>query len=185
MTGSEITTHTPADRYIRHLAAAAHSADPALARLRRWRPDGVVDVDVIRLTSAADDEQWIAWALAGKLFASWHSGRAGTRYGRPGTGLGHGLRSLGATGSRGPRNPGAVRLLDRLIAAGSDVALADTLDAIGRQLRTVDYPPHWATIATEIEAWRNPATRTDIRVLWARQFHTYQPAAVEPAADES
>lgn len=173
---SDTSTLTPTDRYVRTLAAAVYSKDRSLPRLRRWRPAGIVDIDVISITAGADDEQWISWALAGKLFAHWHSGRAVVRYGTPGNGLGHGLRSLGSAGARGPQNPSAVRLLERLVTTGNDTTLADTLDAIGRQLRTIDYPPNWATIAAEITAWRNPATRNDIQVLWARQFTTYQPA---------
>ncbi|MBM4574948.1 hypothetical protein GS896_25620 [Rhodococcus hoagii] len=185
MTDTDTDTITPVDRYIRSLAAAAHSGDPALARLIRWNPDGRVDVDIIRLTAGASDDQWIAWALAGKLFARWNSGRATVRYGKSGTGLGHGLRNVGSPGSRGRRNPAAVRLLDRLIAADNDTALADALDAIGRQLRSLDFPPNWATIADEITEWRNPRTRNDIRIRWARQFHTYEPAAPQPASNES
>ena len=187
MTDSEIATLTPVARYITTLAAATKSNDPALARLRTWRPDGPVDVDVIRITSGADDDQWIAWALAGKLFGRWHSGRAAVRYGTAGEGLGHGLRKLGPKGASGPRNPRAVRLLNRLVNASSDGTLADILDAIGAELRSVDYPPNWATIAEEIETWRNPNTRNDIRVLWARQFHTWQTATASaaPAVDAS
>lgn len=176
---TDIDSRTPIDRYIHVLGAAVHSQDPAVGRLLRWAPDGRVDVDVLRITSDAADDQWISWALAGKLFARWHSGRINVHYGKAGVGLGHGLRSLGAPGARGPRDPSAVRLLDRLLAANSDAALADVLDAAGRRLRSVDFPPHWATITAELESWRNPVARTDIKVLWARQFHTYQPVATD------
>ncbi|ULD39029.1 type I-E CRISPR-associated protein Cse2/CasB [Rhodococcus qingshengii] len=183
MTDLDLTDTTPATRYITSLGAAVKSNDRAVTALRTWRPSNAVNVDIIRITSRADDDQWIAWALAGKLFARWHTGRASIRYGTPATGLGHGLRNLGARGSRGPNNPGAVRLLDRLLAAGNDTALADVLDAIGRELRTLDYPPHWATIVDEISAWRNTGTRKDIQITWARQFSTYQPNAAATAAE--
>lgn len=186
MSDTETDTLTPTDRYIRRLAAAVRSRDQALGGLRNWRPAGTVNVDVIRITADGDDEQWIAWAMAGKLFAHWHSGRSTINYGTPGSGLGHALRSLGPAGARGPSNPGAARLLNRLVAAGDDSQLAEVLGAIARELRSNDYPPRWATIATEIEAWRNPATRNETRVLWARQFHTYQPTTpASPTTDES
>lgn len=176
---TDIDSRTPIERYIHDLGAAVHAQDSALGRLLQWTPDGRVDVDVLRITAAADDDQWISWALSGKLFARWHSGRTVVRYGKVGEGLGHGLRSLGIPGARGPRDPGAVRLLDRLLAANSDAALAVVLDAAGRRLRSVDFPPHWATITAEIDEWRNPPARTAIQVRWARQFHTYQPAATD------
>lgn len=180
----DIDTRTPIDRYITALAAAKNANDPGIAKLIRWTPAGRVDIDVLRITAAAEDDQWAAWALAGKLFARWHSGRSTVRYGKAGTGLGHALRTIGSPGARGPRDPGAVRLLDRLISANTDAALADVIDAVGRRLRAVEYPPNWATVAAEIEAWRNPLTRNDVQIMWARQFHTYQPAGAA-AVDES
>ncbi|MFZ2529769.1 MAG: type I-E CRISPR-associated protein Cse2/CasB [Rhodococcus sp. (in: high G+C Gram-positive bacteria)] len=179
MTEPATDATSPIDRYLRHLTAAAYSNDPGIRRLRTWRPDGAVSTDVLRLTAAAGDDQWIPWALTGKLFAYWNFGRSTVRYGRPGTGLGHALRSIGQPGARGPRNPGAVRLLNRLLTVNSDQELADALDAIGRHLRSVDHPPHWATIAAELEAWRDPSTRTDVHVSWARQFNTWHADTVD------
>lgn len=176
MTEPEPTAPTATDRYIRTLAAAAHAHDPALRRLSKWQPEGIVDPVVIGLTAEANDEQWISWALTGKLFARWHFGRASVRYGPEGAGLGHALRTIGSPGARGPRNPAALRLLTRLTTVDSDPALSFTVDAIGAALRSSDYPPRWSSVADEIHAWRNPQTRNITRVLWARQFHTYQPA---------
>ncbi|WP_245560293.1 type I-E CRISPR-associated protein Cse1/CasA [Nocardia asiatica] len=154
--GHSTSSNSSDPQFVRALVTAMRGRDRALSELLRWRPS-VVNVDVLRITSTAED--WIAAAWTGKLFGQWHSGRARADYGRARVGLGNALHGLGLPGAR---------LLTQLVAATNDDELTDALAAAGRALRGLNRPPHWDTVLTELTAWRDPQSRNAIRDNWTR-----------------
>lgn len=178
MKGTQTMNNPTSDEdYIRRLVAAHHARK--LAPFRRWRYPAV-DPAVVALTEGSTREDYRIYALTGKAFTLWHSGRTDPHYGREGTGLGKAMRQIGRAGAYGPRDPGAVRALDGLVLAETSDSLAAALDKVSAKLSGSDHPPHWATLIEDLRQWHNRATRDDVRLRWAQQFHTNAPKA-EPA----
>jgi len=166
-----MSTPTPTSDadFVRRLAAAHHSRK--LSPLRRWQYPAV-DLGVVALTEGSSRDDYLVYALTGKAFTLWHSGRSDPRYGREGTGLGKAMRQIGSAGAYGPRDPGAVRALDGLVRAESPAQLAAALDKVSALLSGTDHPPHWSTLAEDVRQWHDRSTRDAVRLRWAQQFHT-------------
>lgn len=162
------------DALATRLVQAFH--DGTLPVARRWQY-GTVDARMIGLTVAADtDREYAAFATVAVAHATWHSGRATPHSGKHGTNVGRAMRQLGNTGAYGPRDPRAVRALDRLMVAGMYSDLHQAVALVAQALREVDHPPHWATLAADLTQWQaSPDDRDTVRARWARGFHTATP----------
>lgn len=161
------------DRFIRRLAAA-HSSR-TIGALMNWHP-GIIDPGVIALTQDADEIEYIPWALTGKAFARFHSGRRDVRYGYPGTGIGGWARRIDA-------DPVAVeRLITGLARAQAPLDLDRGLTALARMNpRGQRFSPHWPTVLNELTTWADPTRREQVRFTWARDYYTYTPPATTAA----
>ncbi|MFJ8334400.1 type I-E CRISPR-associated protein Cse2/CasB [Streptomyces sp. NPDC094437] len=100
------------------------------------------------------------------LFAVYHRG-----VGRPVRGLGGfgtAARRIGRPGSRGPDDPGAVRLVDRIVASRR-VPWRHLQHAITRLRACEQQPPSWTDLVVDLDQWNDRKAR--IAYQWAVDFH--------------
>ncbi|MEV7680382.1 type I-E CRISPR-associated protein Cse2/CasB [Streptomyces sp. NPDC088341] len=101
------------------------------------------------------------------LFAIYHQGRPVPSYGYGS--LGAATRRIGDGTARGPDNPGAQRLLDRVVASRR-IPWRHLQHAITR-LRSCDQaPPSWAQLTEDLIRWNDRKAR--IAYQWSVEFHT-------------
>ncbi len=101
------------------------------------------------------------------LFAIYHQGRSTPSYGHGS--LGDAARRIGDGTGRGPDNPGAQRLLDRVVASRR-VPWRHLRHAVTR-LRSCDQPPpSWTGLTEDLIKWNDRRARVAYR--WSVQFHT-------------
>lgn len=162
--------------FVKRLTMAHSSESPRLASAARWRP-GDVAGDVFALVGITPPGKYRSFLMMAKLFAIWHRGRSvAPPMPQPPTvhGIGRWARQLG------PKNPKARRLIDRIIAADTDDDLTSALAALAAT-RT-RHPPHWEVVLAELQRWADPAARTDMRFVWARDFHRHRPPRAREGA---
>lgn len=166
---------TREQRFIRRLAAGHNGG--GLPALHRWHP-GQIDPQVIAFTQDADHDEYIAWALTGKAFALFHSGRRDVRYGFDGTGIGRWAR-------RADTSPQTTeRIVSALTRAQNPLDVDRQLTALARMnTGGARFSPHWETVLAELVAWGDPARRDDVRFTWARDFNTFTPSSASSAPD--
>lgn len=157
----------------RRLAALHFSREPELSACIRWQPDHV-DPQVIRVVRSDTRDHFIAGALVAKCFAIYHAGRQNVNYGGD-TSLGKAMRALGT------REPGTIRLFDRLLTANTTSELHTVLVQIIRALKPLnqDKPwqsPSWTVLHRDLIRWSDPQKRNDVRQDWAQAFVTFQQA---------
>ncbi|MEV6685106.1 type I-E CRISPR-associated protein Cse2/CasB [Streptomyces sp. NPDC051130] len=100
------------------------------------------------------------------LFAVYHRGMSQPSFGF-GT-LGDAARRIGSGAGRGPDDPGASRLIDRIVASRR-VPWRHLQHAVAR-LRACDQkPPSWARLADDLARWNDRKAR--ISYHWAVDFH--------------
>ncbi|MER5769113.1 type I-E CRISPR-associated protein Cse2/CasB [Streptomyces sp. NPDC001985] len=100
------------------------------------------------------------------LFAVYHRGASSPSYGWGS--LGTAARAIGTGARRGPADPGAQRLMDRVVASRRP-PLRHLQHTIAR-LRSCDRPPpSWAGLADDLARWGERDAR--IRYHWAVDFH--------------
>lgn len=100
------------------------------------------------------------------LFAVYHRG-----VGRPAPGLGSfgaAARRIGRPGNRGPEDPGAVRLLDRIVSSRR-IPWRHLQHAITRLRACEQQPPSWTDLVVDLEQWNDRKAR--IAYGWAVDFH--------------
>lgn len=147
-----------------------------LADLRR---PGVITRARLLAASYAPEERQRPWyEYTAFLFARYHAGRATPRRGF-GT-MGDALRRVGPVGARGVRDPGACRLLDRLVAS-RQVPVRHLQHAVERCRACDCAPPAWDRLVTDLGAWT--ARDTDVRYSWARCFYTPEFTSLHPESD--
>ncbi|MFE6099356.1 type I-E CRISPR-associated protein Cse2/CasB [Streptomyces laurentii] len=101
------------------------------------------------------------------LFAIYHQGRSDPSYGYGS--LGAAVRRIGDGTGRGPDNPGAQRLLDR-VAASRRIPWRHLQHAVTR-LRTCDQaPPSWTGLTEDLILWHDRTARVAYR--WSVEFHS-------------
>ncbi|MFJ5103812.1 type I-E CRISPR-associated protein Cse2/CasB [Streptomyces sp. NPDC088554] len=101
------------------------------------------------------------------LFAIYHQGRPVLSYGYGS--LGGAARRIGDNAHRGPDNPGAQRLLDRVVASRR-IPWRHLQHTITR-LRSCDQaPPSWTELTEDLIRWHDRKER--IAYQWAVDFHT-------------
>ncbi|MFE0422219.1 type I-E CRISPR-associated protein Cse2/CasB [Streptomyces sp. NPDC058953] len=100
------------------------------------------------------------------LFAIYHQGCSTPSYGHGS--LGAAARRIGDGTGRGPDNPGAQRLLDRVVASRR-IPWRHLQHAITR-LRSCDQPPPaWTTLTEDLIRWNDRKER--IAYEWSVHFH--------------
>ncbi|WP_052658860.1 type I-E CRISPR-associated protein Cse2/CasB [Streptomyces sp. MNU77] len=137
----------------------------ALADLRR--PEALTEPRLVAANFSPEEEHRLAYEKVAFLFARFHAGRSKAL---PGSGsMGRALRRIGGPGGRGPKDPGATRLLDRLVAS-HELPLRHLQHAIERARACDVTPPSWARLADDLTKWRSPGE--SVAYDWARDFYT-------------
>ncbi|MFI0738864.1 type I-E CRISPR-associated protein Cse2/CasB [Streptomyces sp. NPDC021100] len=100
------------------------------------------------------------------LFAVYHRGVSRPAYGHGS--LGEAMRRIGSPGSRGPNDPGATRLVDRIVTSRR-VPWRHLQHAIARLRACEQTPPHWERLVDDLMLWHDRKAR--IAYHWAVDFH--------------
>ncbi|MEV7217188.1 type I-E CRISPR-associated protein Cse2/CasB [Kitasatospora cineracea] len=136
----------------------------ALAELRRT---GVRTDAHIRAGWYGGDRQRDLFERVAFLFALYHQGRGTAAYGHGS--LGAAAARIGGGGGRGPRNPGAQRLVERVVASRR-VPWRHLQHTVVR-LRTCEQPPpSWTGLAEDLIRWNDREAR--VAYWWSVDFHT-------------
>ncbi|MFF7156060.1 type I-E CRISPR-associated protein Cse2/CasB [Streptomyces sp. NPDC008139] len=101
------------------------------------------------------------------LFAIYHQGRQAPSYGYGS--LGAAARRIGDGAERGPENPGAQRLLDRIVASRR-VPWRHLQHAVTRLRACEQAPPSWTQLTEDLIRWNDRTAR--IAYQWSVEFHT-------------
>lgn len=166
---------TPAERLVVDLAALHHQR--RLMPLRRHQYGQVTSLLAEATSAATSPDEAEAFSTVAVAFTQFARGGEQPRMGRFGTSLGRAMRQVGNRGAYGPRDPGAARAVDRLLAAGTYRDVHEAVVAAVSRLDADAYPPHWAGLADDLVAWQDPACRDTVRTRWVRDFYTTRPAA--------
>ncbi|WP_330301593.1 MULTISPECIES: type I-E CRISPR-associated protein Cse2/CasB [unclassified Streptomyces] len=162
--GQETTEETAA-QLTAWLTSLVHNRQYGdLAQLRRVTAD----------TSARIRAGWYApnqdnreiYEKVALLFALYHRG-----VGQPTRGFGSfgaAARRIGRPGDRGPEDPGAVRLVDRIVASRR-VPWRHLQHAITRLRACEQQPPSWTDLVVDLDQWNDRKAR--IAYGWAVDFH--------------
>ncbi|QDY76805.1 type I-E CRISPR-associated protein Cse2/CasB [Streptomyces qinzhouensis] len=133
-----------------------------LAELRRTRPTSTH----IRAGWLGPEEHREVYERVAFLFGVYHQGRPVPSYGS-GT-LGAAARRIGDGTGRGPDNPGAQRLLARVVASRR-VPWRHLQHTITRLRSCEQPPPSWSRLADDLTRWHDRGAR--IAYGWSVDFH--------------
>ncbi|MDX2394908.1 type I-E CRISPR-associated protein Cse2/CasB [Streptomyces sp. DK15] len=101
------------------------------------------------------------------LFAIYHQGRPRPDYGDGS--LGEAARRIGSGPKvRGPEDPGAARLIDRIVSSRR-IPWRHLQHAVARMRACGQRPPSWAQLADDLSQWHDRKAR--ISYEWAVAFH--------------
>ncbi|MFE5738856.1 type I-E CRISPR-associated protein Cse2/CasB [Streptomyces celluloflavus] len=143
-----------------------------LAELRRARGDTSAH---IRAGWHGGDEHRELFERVAFLFAVYHQGRSDPSYG--GGSLGAAARRIGDGAGRGPDNPGARRLLDRVVASRR-IPWRHLQHAVARLRSCEQPPPSWTGLTEDLIKWHDRRARVTYR--WSVEF--YMPASMARGA---
>ncbi|MFD4398570.1 type I-E CRISPR-associated protein Cse2/CasB [Kitasatospora sp. NPDC058478] len=136
-----------------------------LADLRR--PEAVTQARLIAANFALSEETRPVFEHVAFLFARYHAGRLDPS---PGSGdIGAALGRIGTGAGRGQANPGAVRLLDRVVASRR-VPWRHLQHVVERARSCDTVPPSWAVLTEDLAGWSGWGRPVQYR--WARSFYT-------------
>ncbi|GAA2372934.1 MULTISPECIES: type I-E CRISPR-associated protein Cse2/CasB [Streptomyces] len=134
-----------------------------LADLRRLRP---TDTHIRAGWYAPAEKQREIYEKVAFLFGVYHQGRSVPSYG---TGsLGAAARRIGDGTGRGPDNPGAQRLLARLVASRR-IPWRHLQHAVTRLRSCEQPPPSWVLLTEDLTRWHDRRAR--IAYGWSVDFH--------------
>ncbi|MFC4467747.1 type I-E CRISPR-associated protein Cse2/CasB [Streptomyces xiangluensis] len=156
---------TPGDLLTGWLTGLVRSRDYGqLAALRR--PRALTTSHILASSFAPTESQRELFEQVAFLFAVYHRGASQPSYGFGS--LGSAVRRVGSPGSRGPKDPGASRLVDRLVSSRS-IPWRHLQHAVER-LRACDVPPPaWSQLAADLSSWEDRGR--PVHRAWARDFH--------------
>lgn len=133
-----------------------------LAALRRSR----VQTDAHVRAGWYDENNREVFERVAFLFGIYHQGQSMPSYGRGS--LGTAARRIGDSAGRGPENPGAQRLFDRVVASRG-VPWRHLQHTIARLRSCEQPPPSWAQLTEDLVLWNDRAAR--IAYYWSVDFH--------------
>ncbi|MDX3374966.1 type I-E CRISPR-associated protein Cse2/CasB [Streptomyces sp. ME02-6991-2A] len=133
-----------------------------LAELRRTRPTD----SHIRAGWFAPDEHREVYEKVAFLFGVYHQGAAVPLRGRGS--LGEAARRIGDGAGRGPDNPGAQRLLSRVVASRR-LPWRHLQHTITRLRACEQPPPSWSQLTVDLTRWHDRKAR--VPYLWTVHFH--------------
>lgn len=156
---------TPGDRLTGWLAGLVRSRDYGqLAALRR--PRALTTSHILASSYAPIEAQREVFEQVAFLFAVYHRGASKPSYGFGS--LGAAARRIGSPAARGPKDPGASRLVDRLVSSRR-VPWRHLQHAVER-LRACDLPPPaWSRLVDDLNAWGERGR--PVHRQWAHDFH--------------
>lgn len=157
---------TPAAQLTAWLTQLVRSHDYGqLADLRR--PRTTTTAHILAASFAPTPDQRHVFEQTARLFAVYHRGAQRASYGYGS--LGTAARRIGSPLARGPKDPGATRLIDRIITSRR-IPWRHLQHAIER-LRSCDQsPPAWSQLIDDLAQWTDRG-RT-VPHAWACDFHT-------------
>ncbi|WP_380284837.1 type I-E CRISPR-associated protein Cse2/CasB [Kitasatospora purpeofusca] len=118
---------------------------------------------------AADQEKREVYEQVAFLFAVYHRG---VRIPTPGYGsFGVAARRIGPPTARGPEDPGATRLVDRIVS-GRRIPWRHLHHGVARLRSCEQQPPSWTRLVVDLGQWNDRKARVADR--WAVDFHEPQ-----------
>ncbi|MGW1068139.1 type I-E CRISPR-associated protein Cse2/CasB [Streptomyces aureus] len=154
-----------ADQLTAWLTALVHNRQYGdLAQLRRATAD--TSARFRAGWYAPDEDRRETYEQVAFLFAVYHRG---VRRPERGFGsLGAAARRIGRPGSRGPEDPGAVRLIDRIVASRR-IPWRHLQHTITRLRACEQQPPSWTDLVVDLDQWNDRKSR--MAYHWAVDFH--------------
>ncbi|MET8298192.1 type I-E CRISPR-associated protein Cse2/CasB [Streptomyces sp. NPDC005180] len=161
---ADLDGRTPADRLAAWLAALVRNREYGpLAQLRSPH----VKTNVRITAGCFDPDHREIFEKVAFLFAIYHRGASRPSYGYGS--LGAAARRIGGGMGRGPNDPGAARLMDRIVATRS-IPWRHLQQAVTRLRSCEQTPPSWAQLANDLVQWTD--REAEIGYQWAIDFQT-------------
>ncbi|WP_327657194.1 type I-E CRISPR-associated protein Cse2/CasB [Streptomyces sp. NBC_00483] len=158
-----LATTTPGEQLTAWLASLVRSREYGkLADLRR--PGAETEARI--MAGWMDPEHREVLELVAFLFAVYHRGSSRPSYGSGS--FGTALRRIGSGGHRGPTDPGAARLMERITASRRPPA-RHLQHAVARLRSGEQHPPAWAQLTDDLIRWNDRRSR--VRYGWAVDFY--------------
>ncbi|MEU6866774.1 type I-E CRISPR-associated protein Cse2/CasB [Streptomyces sp. NPDC046876] len=147
------------------LASLVHNHDYAsLAELRRPRIQR--EPHFRALWYSPTEAQREVYGQVAFLFAVYHQGRPKPAFGYGN--LGEAARRIGGGPGRGPDDPGAARLVDRIVSSRR-IPWRHLQHAVARLRACEQQPPSWARLVDDLNQWHDRKAR--IPYQWGVAFH--------------
>ncbi|MFQ6148520.1 type I-E CRISPR-associated protein Cse2/CasB [Streptomyces seoulensis] len=165
---ASVTVEAPAEpvQYVAWLGGLVHTHQYGkLADLRR-PPTVDSPTHYEARAFAPTEDQRALYRQVGFLFARYHAGRAKPHYGYGN--MGRAIRSIGYDGARGAANPGAERLMMRILPA-RDIPWRHLQHAIERIRASETTPPSWAELISDLTQWADRGRPTP--QAWGDAFY--------------
>ncbi|GGY83070.1 hypothetical protein CP967_22815 [Streptomyces nitrosporeus] len=134
-----------------------------LAELRRT---GQTEAHIQAGWSAPGDEHREIYEKVAFLFGVYHQGAPRPSYGRGS--LGAAARRIGDGAGRGPDNPGAQRLISRVVSSRG-IPWRHLQHAVTRLRACEQPPPSWTELTEDLTRWHDRSAR--IAYWWTVDFH--------------
>ncbi|MFF5393158.1 type I-E CRISPR-associated protein Cse2/CasB [Streptomyces sp. NPDC013012] len=151
------------------LVSLVHNHDYAsLAELRRPRVQRAPHFRA--LWYSPTEAQREIYGQVAFLFAVYHQGRSRPAFGHGS--LGEAARRIGSGAGRGPDDPGAARLVDRIVSSRR-IPWRHLQHAVTRLRACDQQPPSWALLVDDLTRWHDRKARVPYQ--WGVAFH--MPAA--------
>ncbi|MYQ77923.1 MULTISPECIES: type I-E CRISPR-associated protein Cse2/CasB [unclassified Streptomyces] len=175
-TGADARTSESSAALTAWLASLVHNNDYAsLAELRRPRVQR--EPHFRALWYSPTEAQREIYGQVAFLFAVYHQGRGKPDFGYGS--LGEAARRIGGGAGRGPDDPGAARLVDRIVSSRR-IPWRHLQHAVAR-LRSCDrHPPSWARLVDDLCLWHDRKAR--ISYEWGAAFHMPPARTAPPTA---
>ncbi|MDF9816781.1 type I-E CRISPR-associated protein Cse2/CasB [Streptomyces sp. SPB162] len=147
------------------LTSLVHNHDyGSLAELRRPRVRKEPHYRAIWFSPT--EQQREVYEQVAFLFAIYHQGRGKPLHGYGS--LGEAARRIGSAVGRGPDDPGAARLVDRIVSSRR-IPWRHLQHAVARLRACDQQPPSWARLADDLSRWHERGARVSYE--WAVAFH--------------
>ncbi|AVI00287.1 hypothetical protein C5L38_35135 (plasmid) [Streptomyces sp. WAC00288] len=160
--------HPPGVQFAGWLAGLVRSRNVGdLAALRRLQPIPRLEAHYRAAAFAPMPEQEQYYQLTAFLFARYHAGATSPHYGYGDVGAA--LRRIGNGLTRGPKDPGAKRLLTR-ITASREVPARHLQHVIDRARSCGTAPPAWELLPDDLARWQERGR--PIADAWGKSFYT-------------